>query len=114
MRSYYLHPRYDRDHGMRGGVGLGHDYGHGDDYELEIGNNANASPELIALCCLHDEILEYLEVSPSVLSEVLMTMYYQKVEEINQRYDENGKVRNDKENVVPDFSAIRAAREKEV
>ena len=88
MRGYYLHPRYDNDHGMRGGVGLGHDYG-GEDYELEIGNNATASPELIALCCLHDEILEYLEVSPSILSEVLMTMYHQKVAEIIQRYEEN-------------------------
>ena len=89
MRDYYLHPRYDRDHGMRGGVGHGHDDGCGDDFELEIGNNATASSKLIALCCLQDEILEFLEVSPSILSEVLLTMYSQKVAEINQRYEDN-------------------------
>ena len=89
MRDYYLHPRYDRDHGMRGGVGHGYETGFDREYELEIGNNANASSELIALCCLQDEILEFLEVSPSILSDVLLTMYSQKVAEINQRYEDN-------------------------
>ena len=89
MRSYYLHPRYDRDHGMRGGVGHGYETGFDREYELEIGNNANASSEMIALCCLQDEILEFLEVSPSILSDVLLTMYSQKVAEINQRYEDN-------------------------
>jgi len=89
MRDYYLHPRYDRDHGMRGGVGHGYETGFDREYELEIGNNANASSEMIALCCLQDEILEFLEVSPSILSDVLLTMYSQKVAEINQRYEDN-------------------------
>ena len=89
MREYYLHPRYDRDHGMRGGVGHGYETGFDREYELEIGNNANASSEMIALCCLQDEILEFLEVSPSILSDVLLTMYSQKVAEINQRYEDN-------------------------
>jgi len=93
MRSYYLHPRYDRDHGCRGGVSHGYDRASGEEYELEIGNNANASAEMIALCCLHDEILEFLEVSPSMLSEVLMTMYWRKVGEIKQRYQENNRSR---------------------
>jgi hypothetical protein len=97
MRDYYLHPRYDRDHGMRGGVSNPHDYGNGDDFELEIGNNANASPEMIAICCLQDEILEFLEVTPSALGDVLLTMYHQKVAEIEQRYDENSKTRDDGE-----------------
>ena len=97
MRDYYLNPRYDRDHGMRGGVGHGHDYGNGDDFELEIGNNANASSEMIAICCLQDEILEFLAVTPSALGEVLLTMYHQKVAEIDQRYEENKKTRDDGE-----------------
>ena len=97
MRDYYLHPRYDQDHGMRGGVGDGRLVCSTDDYELEIGNNANASPEMIAICCLHDELLEFLEVTPSALGDVLLTMYHQKVAEIEQRYDENSKTRDDGE-----------------
>jgi len=97
MRSYYLHPRYDRDHGMRGGVGTRDGFGSTDDYELEIGNNANASPEMIAICCLHDELLEFLAVTPSALGEVLLTTYRQKVAEIEQRYDKNSKTRDDGE-----------------
>ena len=97
MRGYYLHPRYDKNHGMRGGVGYGHNDGFGDDYELEIGNNANASAEMIAICCVQDEILEYLATSPSILSNVLLTMYHQKVDEINQQYEENEKKREDAE-----------------
>ena len=96
MRGYYLHPRYDKKHGMRGGVGYGHDAGgYLDSYELEIGNNANASAEMIAICCLQDEILEFLAVTPSALGEVLLTMYRQKVREIDQRYEENKKTRDD-------------------
>ena len=98
MRGYYLHPRYDRDHGMRGGVGYGHDAGgYLDSYELEIGNNANASAEMIAICCVQDEILEYLATSPSILSNVLLEMYHQKVDEVNQQYEENEKKREDAE-----------------
>ena len=94
MRAYYLHSRYERDHGMRGGVGERDGFGTGDDYELEIGNNANASPEMIAICCLQDEILEFLAVTPSALGEVLLTTYRQKIAEINQRYDEDEKTRD--------------------
>jgi len=98
MRTYYLHPRYDRDHGMRGGVNYEDVVGTlSDEYELEIGNNANASPELIALCCLHDEILEFLEVTPSMLGDVLLDMYHQKIVEIDQRYADNKKARDDGE-----------------
>jgi hypothetical protein len=93
MRDYYLHARYDRDHGMRGGVGHGYDRGMGEEYELEIGNNANASPEMIALCCLQDEIMEFLEASPSALSDLLLTMHSQKMAEIAQRYEENKEAR---------------------
>ena len=98
MRGYYLHPRYDKKHGMRGGVGYGHDAGgYLDSYELEIGNNANASAEMIAICCVQDEILEYLATSPSILSTVLLEMYPQKVDEVNQQYEENEKKREDAE-----------------
>ena len=98
MRAYYLHSRYDKNHGCRGGVGTRDVVGIGsDEYELEIGNNANASSEMVALCCLHDEILEFLAVTPSILGEVLLTMYYDKIREIDQRYEENKKTREDGE-----------------
>ena len=100
MREYYLHPRYDKEHqcdGMRGGVGHDHETGFDHEYELEIGNNANASPEMIAICCMHDEIIEFLELSPTVLSEMLLTTYNAKMAEINQRYADNKKARDDGE-----------------
>ena len=75
---------------MRGGVGHGYETSAAaHEYELEIGNNANASSEMLAICCLQDEILEFLAVTPSALGEVLLTMYRQKVVEIDQRYDDN-------------------------
>ena len=98
MRTYYLHSRYDKDHGCRGGVAISDVVGiMSDEYELEIGNNANASPEMIALCCMHDEIIEFLELSPTVLSEALLDMYNDKMAEINQRYADNKKARDDGE-----------------
>ena len=97
MRGYYLHARYDKNHGCRGGVGTRDGFGSTDDFELEIGNNANASSEMIAICCLQDEILEFLAVTPSALGEVLLTTYRQKVVEIDQRYADNKKARDDGE-----------------
>ena len=97
MRTYYLHPRYDRDHGMRGGVNYEDVVGTlSDEYELEIGNNANASPELIALCCLHDEILEFLAVTPSLLGDALLEMYHKEVEKIEMGFEKNRQARKEK------------------
>ena len=98
MRGYYLHTRHDNDHGMRGGVGHGYDTGFSNEYELEIGNNANASPELIALCCLHDEILEFLAVTPSLLGDALLAMYHKEVEKIEMGFEKNRQARKEKYN----------------
>lgn len=54
---------------------------HYTDYELEIGKDKNASPEMLALCALYDEILEFLKNNPSYLG----TMLLNKHKEITQR-----------------------------
>ena len=83
---------------MRGGVGTRDGFGSTDDYELEIGNNANASPEMIAICCLHDELLEFLAVTPSALGEVLLAMYHKEVEKIEMGFEKNRQSRKEKYN----------------
>ena len=91
MRGFYLHPAHDGIHGCRGGVG--HSPGAGFDesgasYELEIGNNAEASFEMIAYLVLKDEILEFLQMQDSVNAQLILATYRQKIEEINQKYEE--------------------------
>lgn len=54
--------------GSRGGVGSGH----GDDYELEVGQSQNASPRMLALCVLVDEVEEFLRLSKSPLSAMIL------------------------------------------
>ena len=96
MRDYYLHPRYDKDHGMRGGVGHGYETSAAaHEYELEIGNNANASSEMLAICCLQDEILEFLAVTPSLLGDVLLAMYHKEVEKIDMGFEKNRQAREE-------------------
>jgi len=43
---------------------------------------------------LQDEIMEFLEASPSALSDLLLTMHSQKMAEIAQRYEDNKKTRD--------------------
>lgn len=79
MRSYYLKPTDIGNGGCRGGVGSNRPDG---DYELEIGNDLNASSEMVALCVLHDEIIEFLAKSDSPMGQLIHLTYKQKVEEI--------------------------------
>ena len=58
MRYAYLNNSNPDSFGSRGGVTHRH---YGDEYELEIGQNQNASSELLALCVYSDEIMEFLE-----------------------------------------------------
>jgi len=86
MRGFYLHPANDTNRGCRGGVG--HAYGV-EDYELEVGQNCTASSELIAICVLKDEILEFLAMQDSnLVAKLILATYHQKVEEINNKYEE--------------------------
>ena len=69
MRGYYLTTR------CRGGVGDAHS---DSEYELEIGyldtnsllvHQCHASPEMIALCSLHNELIEAIELRDSLVSK---------------------------------------------
>ena len=84
MRGYYLNSTSTS--GCRGGVGYSYksDYG-GEEYELEIGHQCNASPQMIAMCCLHDEFLEILRFKDSscgALSGMVLSKYHKLVNEI--------------------------------
>ena len=81
MRGYYLNSIH-KTIGCRGGVGYGYDTGFTDEYELEIGHQCNASAKMIAMCCLHDEIMGLLNDSPSLLSQILVNKYHQLVKEV--------------------------------
>ena len=86
MRSYYLNSGYGQTSGCRGGVGYSYerDYG-GEEYELEIGNQCNATAGMIAMCVLHDEFLEILRFKDSscgALSGMVLRKYHDLVEEI--------------------------------
>ena len=84
MRGYYLNSTSTS--GCRGGVGYSYknDYG-GEEYELEIGHQCNASPQMIAMCVLHDEVLEILRFKDSscgALSGMVLSKYHKLVNEI--------------------------------
>jgi len=103
MRAYYLNSGRNQTSGCKGGVGYSyeHDYG-GEEYELEIGHQCNASPQMIAMCVLHDEFLEILRFKDSscgALSGMVLSKYHKLVDEItNGVSDHMEKVRKEKEN----------------
>ena len=70
----------------RGGIASGHpEY---NDYEVEIGQLCNFSMEMFALCCMHDEIIEYLKKDDSHIGRLLYSEYRRQVQ---QWSEENSK-----------------------
>lgn len=67
MRGAYLVCGNDIG-GSRGGVGSGDS----NDYELEVGQNQNASPRMLALCVMIDEIHEFLRLNKSPLANMIL------------------------------------------
>ena len=72
--------------GCRGGIGSNCEYH--DDYEVEIGRNCNFSFEMFALCCMHDEIVEFLKSSESHIGRLLYSTYLSQKEEALKHYEE--------------------------
>lgn len=66
MRGSYLHST-DGAGGCRGGVGSGDG-----DWELEVGSQCQASPEMMALCTLIDEVRELLENNAGHLGKMVL------------------------------------------
>lgn len=75
MRGAYLKSSSHNNKGCRGGVGS-----FDGDYELEIGNNQNASPQMLALCMLIDEITEHLKTSESSIGKMIYQQYVKNVD----------------------------------
>ena len=88
MRGYYLKSGMGIESGCRGGVGHGYDTGFSNEYELEIGHQCNASADLIALCILHDEIIELLAIKDSPLHDMVLSKYHMVKQAIEEEHDE--------------------------
>ena len=88
MRGYYLNSGYAQTSGCKGGVGYSYsDPFGGEEYELEIGHQCNASSKMIAMCCLHDEFLEILRLDNlrgGALSDMVLQKYHALVKEIDE------------------------------
>lgn len=84
MRRAYIRSKQLNDgfRGQRGGVGSDC---HGDDYELEVGIESHASPEMLALCQLYDEIMEYLELSRAPLAKLLLQEHRECVADLKKQ-----------------------------
>jgi hypothetical protein len=82
MRFAYLKARTSIG-GSRGGVSSNRRCnGDGDDYELEIGQEQNASPELLALCVHADEIMEFLEKCDSPIGGMILGGIKKQIKEL--------------------------------
>jgi len=86
MRYAYLKNNTPDSQGSRGGVthALSDRY-YGDEYELEIGQKQNASPELLALCVYSDEIMEFLEKCASPIGGMILSGIKKETKELNDR-----------------------------
>lgn len=63
MRHWYLTQRDPkREGGSRGGIHTKD----GEDWALEIGQDQYATPDLFAVAILHDEIVEFLELTSTL------------------------------------------------
>jgi hypothetical protein len=90
MRSGYIEPErtYTKKGDLvrkgcsRGGIG----YGEHDDYEVEIGQSCNFSFEMFALCCMHDEIIEFLQKSDDHIGRLLFSEYRRQISQWLKEY----------------------------
>ncbi len=89
MRAAYLRSKQLNKGlgGQRGGVSDG-DLVH-DGYELEIGVDSHASPEMLALCQIHDEILEFLDLSRSPLAKLILQEYRECRDDLKKQLSES-------------------------
>ena len=83
MRYAYLKRHTPNEGGSRGGVTSG--YSGGNEYELEIGQNQNASPELLALCVHADEIMEFLEKCDSPIGGMILSGIKKETKDLTDR-----------------------------
>ena len=89
MRYAYLKRHTPNEGGSRGGVTSGYSGGNEistyfETYELEIGQNQNASPELLALCVYSDEIMEFLEKCDSPIGGMILSGIKKQIKELNE------------------------------
>lgn len=82
MRYAYLKRHTPNEGGSRGGVTSG--YSGGNEYELEIGQNQNASPELLSLCVHADEIMEFLEKCDSPIGGMILSGVKKQIKELKE------------------------------
>ena len=80
--AYLMKSDGERTGGSRGGVTSGHSDG---EFELEIGQYQNASPELLALCVHADEIMEFLENCNSPIGRMILNGIKKETKELVEK-----------------------------
>lgn len=86
MREVYLREKTQgHDSSRRGGVSSSSCGPMGiTENEIEIGNDCNASIEMLALCALIDEIVEYLKLSDSSLAKLILHKYLSEINRLSR------------------------------
>ena len=92
----------------RGGIS-----GQYDDYEVEIGQLCNFSMEMFALCCMHDEIIEYLKKDDSHIGRLLYSEYRRQVKEWSKvNAEKSAEIDKEEKEYVKIWEAKREAEKK--
>lgn len=97
MRFAYLKPRTLGQHGgCRGGIGYNKMYSEmGEEYELEIGNNANASVKMVALLAHYDEVMALLENNHAgPLGTLVLASIERETVRLEEAYEERARAMN--------------------
>ena len=114
MRSGYIEP--ERTYTKKGDLvrkgtcrgGIGHEAC--DDYEVEIGQSCQFSFEMFALCCMHDEIIEYLQKSNDHIGHLLFSEYRRQIKQWVKEYSRKAE---EIETVEPEYAKLWDEKQKE-
>jgi|LakMenE01Jun11ns_1017448.scaffolds.fasta_scaffold9870697_4 hypothetical protein len=83
MREHYLLVKKSK--GCRGGI-----YNpNGEGFELEIGGNWNASPEIVAFAAHIDEVMEYLRGHPTPIATLLHQSIVEETKKLTSNLEES-------------------------
>ena len=93
--------------------GIGSKYEEYNEYEVEIGQLCNFSMEMFALCCMHDEIIEYLKKDDSHIGQLLYSEYRRQVKEWSKvNAEKSAEIDKEEEGFIKIWEAKREAEKK--
>lgn len=104
MRSYYLRNSTSDGGGCRGGVRSKD----GEDYELEIGQDLNASAEMVVFCAMMDEITEFLALGDSNIGRLLFKVLNSKADELRASWRDSKLASLNVEDIKQKYPGMRS------